>query len=97
MPLDFSAGRAHYDAVQNGIVIDARDGTKHVPCVIEKQALADFEGVSNISPGSLVSIYRSHADRIHKLISTLYASGHADAKHGVRVTSKVLNGVRRKS
>jgi hypothetical protein len=96
MPLDFSAGRAHYDAVQNGIVIDARDGAKHVPVVIEKQALADFEGVSNVSPGSLVSIYRSHSERINSVISTLYSNGVVDARHGLRVTSKVLNGVRRK-
>jgi hypothetical protein len=97
MPLDFSNGKAHYDAVQNGIVIDVRDGTKHIPCIIEKQALADFEGVSNVSPGSLVSIYRSHAERIHKLISALYTSGHADAKQGLRITSRTLNGVRRKT
>ena len=96
MPLDFSNGKAYYDAVQEGVVIDVRDGTKHVPCVIEKQALADFEGVSSVSPGTLVSIYRSHSERIHKIISVVYASGHLDMKQGLRITSKILNGTRRR-
>lgn len=96
MPLDFSNGRAHYDAVQDGVVIDVRDGAKHVPCVIEKQALADFEGVSSVSPGTLVSIYRSHSERINKIVAVVYASGAVDAKHGLRITSKILNGTRRR-
>ncbi|MBL8807415.1 MAG: DUF1488 family protein [Rhodospirillales bacterium] len=96
MPLDFSNGRAHYDAVKDGVVIDIKDGARNVPCVIEKQALADFEGVSSVSPGTLVSIYRSHSVRINKVISLVYSAGHFDAKHGLRITSNILNGQRRR-
>jgi hypothetical protein len=96
MPLDFSAGRAHYDAVKEGIVIDIRDGAKTIPCVIEKQALADFEGVSNVSPGSLVSIYRANSERINRMISAAYSGGQLDPKAGLRITSKMLNGTTRR-
>jgi hypothetical protein len=96
MPLDFSNGKAHYDAVHEGVVIDVREGARHIPCVIEKQALADFEGVSSVSPGTLVSIYRSHSERINKIIAVVYSAGHFDAKHGLRITTKLLNGTRRK-
>jgi hypothetical protein len=96
MPLDFGAGRTHFDNVLDGIVVEARDGSRTVQIVIEKRALADLEGVANTTPGALVSIYRANTARIHKLVQVMYAAGEIDPKTGIRVTSDRLNGMKRK-
>jgi|GEM_PF-5052514 len=96
MALDFGAGRAHFDNVLGGVVVEAKDGARTIQIVIEQRAIADLEGVSSTSPGALMSIYRANTTRIHKVANVMVAAGEVDAKGYLRVTSDRLNGVQRK-
>lgn len=96
MALDFGAGRAQFDNVQGGVVVEAKDGARTIQIVIEQRAIADLEGVTSTSPGAIMSIYRANTARIHKVASVMFQAGEVDPKGFLRVTSDRLNGTQRK-
>jgi hypothetical protein len=96
MALDFGAGRAQFDNVQGGVLVEAKDGTRTIHIIVEQRAIADLEGVANTSPGAIMSIYRANTARIHKVASVMFQAGEIDSKGYLRVTSDRLNGTQRK-